>query len=367
MNKEPVKFSHSELPKVGVLLTNLGTPDEPTPEALKRYLKEFLWDPRIVEIPRPIWWFILNGIILKTRPAKSAEAYKSIWTETGSPLLSISKKQRAAVEANLSKRVKCPLVVSLGMRYGNPSIESALTELRQANVQKLVVLPLYPQSAAASTLSTFDAVAKTYEQWRYIPETRFINHYHDNADYIASLVKSIQQFWDENGKPEQLMFSFHGIPKRALYAGDAYYCQCQKTARLISEALNLEEEKWIVVFQSRFGREKWLQPYASDTLEKLGKEGLDSIDVVCPGFSADCLETLEEMAVENKEVFKQAGGGQYRYISALNDNDDHIQMISNLLFQNLQGWPEITEWDEEQEQEKANARTYRAKKLGAKR
>jgi len=365
MHKDPSNFTHSEIPPTGVLITNLGTPDDCTPQAVRRYLKEFLWDPRVVEIPRPIWWLILNVIILNTRPAKSAEAYKKVWTEEGSPLLSISLAQQKALQASLEKQFKGPIKVALGMRYGNPSIKSALDELRQANVQRIVVLPLYPQHSAATTASTLDAVAETLKDWRYVPEVRFINHYHDNPQYIDAAANSIQQYWDKNGKPEKLIFSFHGMPKRTLAAGDPYFCHCQKTARLIIEKLDIAKEDTIVSFQSRFGKEEWLKPYASETLEQLGKEGTKSVDVVCPGFSADCLETLEEMVVENREVFENAGGGQYRYIPALNDAPEHIQSISNLLMHNMKGWPGSEDWNEEESMKASDLRTNLAKSMGA--
>ena len=366
MHKQPSNFSHSSIPVTGVLITNLGTPDAATPQALKRYLKEFLWDPRVVEIPRPVWWLILNVIILNTRPAKSAEAYKKVWTNDGSPLLSIAKLQQKALQSTLEKEFKGPIKVALGMRYGNPSIHSALNELREANAQKIIVLPLYPQHSAATTASTLDAVSQTLKDWRYVPEIRFINQYHDDSGYINAAANSIQKYWDENGKAEKLVFSFHGMPKRTLGAGDPYFCHCQKTARLITEKLGLQKDEWIISFQSRFGKEEWLKPYASETLEELGKQGQKSVDVVCPGFSADCLETLEEMADENKEIFKKAGGGQYRYIPALNDSKEHIDALSNLILSNIQGWPGLTEWNEEEAENAAKNRSELALTMGAK-
>lgn len=366
MNKEPSNFSHSSIPVTGVLITNLGTPDAATPKALKRYLKEFLWDPRVVEIPRPVWWLILNVIILNTRPAKSAEAYKKVWTEEGSPLLSISKRQQKALQISLEKQFKGPVKVVLGMRYGNPSIQSALEELRESGVQKIVVLPLYPQHSAATNASTFDALAQTLKDWRYVPEIRFISHYHDNEKYINAVANSIQNYWDTNGKPEKLVFSFHGMPKRTLAAGDPYYCHCQKTTRLITEKLGLEQNQWIISFQSRFGKEEWLKPYASETLKELGKQGLKSVDVVCPGFSADCLETLEEMADENKDIFVKAGGGQYRYIPALNDTEEHINALSDLILENMHGWPGLTQWNNQDADNSAKDSAKRALTLGAK-
>jgi len=349
MINKPVDFSHQAIPVTGVLITNLGTPDEPTPAALKKYLGEFLWDPRVVEIPRPIWWLILNGVILNTRPKKSAAAYQSVWMDEGSPLLVFSKRQSAALQIELEKRIKGPVKVALGMRYGNPSIESALTALQQAGAKRILVLPLYPQYSAATSASTLDEVSRVMKAWRYVPQLRFISHYHDDARYISAVANSIQKYWDENGKPEKLFYSFHGMPQRTLKAGDPYYCQCKKTARLISEELGLNEDEWIIAFQSLFGKEEWLRPYANETLKQLGEQRLESVDVVCPGFSADCLETLEEMAEENKAVFQEAGGQQYRYIPCLNESAEHIDALSDLIMENVQGWPGISDWDEGEE------------------
>ena len=347
MINKPVDYSHNSIPVTGVLITNLGTPDEPTPSALKKYLGEFLWDPRVVEIPRPIWWLILNGIILNTRPKKSAKAYQSVWMPEGSPLLVYSKRQAEALQKTLEARFKGPVKVALGMRYGNPSIESALSKLKEANAQRIIVLPLYPQYSAATGASTLDAVCKTMKQWRYVPQLRFISHYYDDEGYLSAVANSIQKYWDEHGKPEKLFYSFHGMPKRTLNAGDPYYCHCNKTARIISEKLGLADDEWIIAFQSLFGKEEWLRPYANETLKQLGEQTLKSVDVVCPGFSADCLETLEEMAVENKAVFQEAGGGQYRYIPCLNDSPEHIDAIASLVAKNAQGWPGVSEWDAE--------------------
>lgn len=362
MHKKPSNYTHSQAPVTGVLITNLGTPDAPTASALKTYLKEFLWDPRVVEIPRLPWWVILHGFILTTRPKKSAEAYQKVWTSEGSPLLSISKQQQASIQKTLEEKYNGPVKVALGMRYGSPSIKSALNELRHANAQRIVVLPLYPQHSAATTASTFDAIASTLKDWRYVPELRFINQYHDDENYINAVANSIKNYWKENGKPKKLLFSFHGMPARTLTAGDPYFCHCQKTARLIIEKLELTKDEWIIAFQSRFGKEEWLKPYANTTLETLGNEGLESIDVVCPGFSADCLETLEEMVDENKLVFKKAGGGDYRYIPALNNSPEHINALSELILHHTKGWPVKSEDDNQQE---STTRCQRATDKGA--
>jgi len=332
------KAPHGELTATGVLLANLGTPDAPTTPALKRYLREFLSDPRVIELPRWKWKIILNAFVLPTRPAKSAAAYREVWTDEGSPLLITARHQTAKIAAALEGRFKSPLHVELGMRYGNPSIESALDKLQDQGCRRIVVLPLYPQYAAATTASTFDAVFAALGKRRWMPELRTIAQYHDEPLYVAALANSIRERWDADGEPEKLIFSFHGIPQRYFEAGDPYFCHCQKTARLVAEALGLPAERWQVCFQSRFGKEPWLQPYTDETLKGLGKAGLGSVDVICPGFSADCLETIEEIDQENREYFEKAGGGRYRYIAALNERDDHIAALTEVVARNLGGW-----------------------------
>jgi len=323
--------------KIGILVTNLGTPDEPTPDAVRRYLAEFLWDPRIVSISRPIWWLILHGVVLRTRPAKSARAYAKVWMNEGSPLMVYSRKQEMAIKERLAT-ISQNIHVVLGMRYGSPSIPSALAELKKQGCQRILVLPLYPQHSTATTVSTLDAVVQTFSEWNALPDFRFISQYYDDAGYIQSLVNSIQEYWGQHGQAERLMFSFHGMPKRTREAGDPYADQCHATAKLVSTALKLKETQWQVVFQSRFGKEEWLTPYADKTLIVLPSQGVKKVDLVCPGFPADCLETLEEMAMENKQLFLSSGGEQYRYIPALNDREDHIGMLTNIVQRNIAGW-----------------------------
>lgn len=336
----PLSFTHEQPARAGVLLTNLGTPDAPTPAAVRRYLAEFLADTRVVEIPRALWWLILHGVILRTRPARSARNYQKIWTTEGSPLLAISQRQRAALATLLAERHPEPIQVALGMRYGNPSIASALTELRAAGVRRLLILPLYPQYSAATTASTFDAIAAELRTWRWLPELRLITHYHDQDGYLDALADSVRAA--RRVEPaERLLFSFHGLPKRNLLAGDPYYCHCQKTARLVAERLALPPEQWAVAFQSRFGRAEWLQPYTSVLLADWANAGIKRVDVLCPGFAADCLETLEEIAIENRQVFLNAGGEQYRYIPALNDAPGHLRALTELIEQQTGGWPEF--------------------------
>ncbi len=307
----------------GILLVNLGTPDAPTAKALRRYLAEFLWDRRVTELPRFFWWLVLHGVILRIRPSRSARLYEKVWTENGSPLLSISKVQAQALQKSLGEEFK----VVLAMRYGNPSIASGLEELR--NVERIIVLPLYPQYSGTTTGSSFDAVADVLKTWRRVPDLKFISDYHDNSAYINALVTLIKSYWNQYGVAEKLLFSFHGIPKRFVTAGDPYADQCHKTAKLV--ALGLDIENWEVVFQSRFGREEWLKPYADHRLIALAKDGIKRVDVVCPGFSADCLETLDEINRENRDLFLEAGGEEFHYIPALNDSDEHIEALVKIL------------------------------------
>ncbi|MGB0894761.1 MAG: ferrochelatase [Parashewanella sp.] len=321
---------HKKRSNKAVLLLNLGTPDAPTPTAVKRYLAEFLSDPRVVEIPKLIWKIILHGIILRTRPAKSAALYQQIWTDEGSPLLAISQKQATKLQSRVNE-LGYDAKVHLAMRYGNPSIHSVLNDMHQSGVDEITVLPLYPQYAAPTTASSFDAVAKEMMKWRYLPSLNFINTYHDHPDYIAALVDSIKKDFELYGKPKKLVLSYHGMPERNLKLGDPYYCFCKKTTRLVVEALELAEEECVTTFQSRFGKAKWLTPYTDATLEALAKQGIDDVAVICPAFSADCLETIEEICEENREIFEQAGGKQYRYIECLNDDDLHIEMMMSLV------------------------------------
>ncbi|BAW79834.1 ferrochelatase [Candidatus Nitrosoglobus terrae] len=321
----------------GILVTSLGTPEAPTAFAVRRFLAEFLSDPRVVEMSRPLWWFILHSIVLPIRPFPVARLYQSIWQPEGSPLLIFARRVGQSLQNELNHRGQ-PMKVSLGMRYGSPSITQALEELRQAGVERLLVFPLYPQYSGSTTGSTFDAIAKVLSTWRWIPELRMITHYHDHPGYLQALAESIRRSWQDIGRGERLLFSFHGLPKRYLLAGDPYHCFCHKTARLVADQLGLEEGSWQVAFQSRFGREEWLKPYADHLLREWAKTGVKRVDVVCPGFAVDCLETLEEMAQRNRELFLRAGGEEYRYISALNDNPSHICALADLIEQHTQGW-----------------------------
>lgn len=317
--------------KTGVLLVNLGTPDAPTPAALRRYLAEFLWDPRVVDLPRPLWWLILHGIILRTRPARSARAYREVWSEEGAPLLVISRQQQQLLQHYLEDSAPGRYQVALGMRYGNPSIASALEALQHAGVRRLIVLPLYPQNSCSTTASTWDALAAALKKSRFVPHIDFIADYHDNPAYIRALADSVREHRDGRPQAQKLLISFHGTPLRFRSEGDPYYAQCQRTAELLAAELGLDASQWLLSFQSRFGREAWLQPYTDETLKRLAAEGVKSVEVICPGFSADCLETLEEIAVENHDIFIGAGGEALFYIPALNSRDDHIAMLGDLV------------------------------------
>ncbi|MEL0630077.1 ferrochelatase [Psychromonas aquatilis] len=321
--------------KTGILLTNLGSPDHPSTKAVRTYLREFLSDRRIVEIPRLIWMIILHGIVLRVRPKKSAKLYESIWTENGSPLTHITELQRDKLNALLKQKGYQDTEVVMSMRYGNPSIESGLKALREKGYTRIVVLPLYPQYSSPTVGSTFDAVAKVLQTWRWVPELHFINGYHKNTHYIDSLANSIKEDLQKNGTPQKIVFSYHGMPKLFLDNGDPYYCLCLQTTRLVVEKLNLDESLVISTFQSRFGKAEWLKPYTDATLESLPEQGVKDIAIISPAFSADCLETLEELESENREIFEQAGGEKYRYIAALNDRDDHIDAIFEVLKPNL--------------------------------
>ena len=331
-------FHHDQPTRTGVLLVNLGTPEAPERAAVRRYLKEFLWDPRVVEMARPIWWLVLNGIILNTRPARSAKAYRKVWTEAGSPLLQISQRQRVALAGRLAEHPGGEISVALGMRYGKPSIGTALEALRDADVRRILVLPLYPQYSATTTASIFDAVTSELRGWRWLPELRFVNHYHDDPRYIAALADSVRRHRATHGGAERLLMSFHGIPEEYFHKGDPYFCECHKTGRLLADALGLDAQSWQISFQSRLGPKQWLQPYTDHTLEALAAQGVKSVQVICPGFSADCLETLEEIAMENRAVFLEAGGERYEYIPCLNDDVGHMEMLAALVGQHTQGW-----------------------------
>ncbi len=338
-------FRHGESDLTGVLMVNLGSPETPDAAAVRRYLAQFLWDRRVVEFPRWLWWMVLHGIILRIRPSRSAHAYKQIWTDQGSPLTVYSQ----GLCARVAEKVRAKQVnvkTALAMCYGEPSVQNAIKELSDAGMRRLLVLPLYPQYSATTTGAVFDAVARELQRMRWVPELRFINDYHADNGYIQAVADSIRQYWREKSKSELLLFSFHGIPQRYFKAGDPYHCFCHASARLIANALELTDGQWRVTFQSRFGREPWLTPYTDETLKRLPSEGITGVDVVCPGFAVDCLETLEEIGMQNREFFQQAGGQQFQYIPCLNDNESHAQVLTEIITNQLQGWPADKSADE---------------------
>ena len=335
--KSEPAFRHGQPPRTAVLFVNLGTPDEPTAPALRRYLAEFLSDPRVVEIPRLVWWPILHGVILRTRPKQSAAKYASVWMPEGSPLAVWTARQADALSEALVARGH-QVRVRHAMRYGNPSIASVMDELRAEGATRVLLIPAYPQYAAATTASISDKVLEWATQARRMPELRFVGEYHDDPGYIAALASRLRAHWAEHGRGDKLVLSFHGVPERSLHLGDPYHCQCHKTARLLAEALGLSRDQLVVTFQSRFGKAKWLEPYTEPTLEKLASEGVKRVDVMCPGFVADCLETLEEIAQEAREAFLAAGGERFDYVPCLNAEPVWIDALAGLAERHLGGW-----------------------------
>jgi ferrochelatase len=358
--QEPA-YTHGQAPRTGVLLVNLGTPAAPTAAALRPYLKQFLSDPRVVEIPKPIWWLILNGIILRTRPAKSAQKYASVWTSEGSPLKVHTEKQAKLLAGFLAQAGQRELHVSWAMRYGQPSIRSQLDAMRAAGCTRILVVPLYPQYAASTTATVVDEVANCLRHWRNLPEVRYVRSFGDDPGYIEALAASVRAHWQRNGQADRLVLSFHGIPRRSLDLGDPYHCECYKTGRLLGEALKLAPERLIVSFQSRFGKAEWLKPYTQPTLEELGGSGVGSVDVMCPGFVSDCLETLEEINMECREAFLHAGGKQFSYIPCLNENQPWIEALTTLSLNHLGNWLSIAPPDAASLARQAS----RARELGA--
>jgi len=324
---------------LAVVLVNLGTPDAPTTSAVRRYLGQFLSDPRVIEQPRWLWWLILHGVILRLRPARSARAYASIWTQAGSPLLVNSQSLSNALDRRLKSEFAGQVRVCLAMTYGEPALPRVIRGLVDDGIRRVLVLPLYPQYSATSTGAVLDALADTIKGLRWPPELRTVGDYHDQSAHIDALARSVERHWASHGRAERLLLSFHGIPQRCVEAGDPYAAQCRVTASRLAARLGLDEAALIVSFQSRVGREEWLKPYTDATLEELAHSGVESVQVLCPGFAVDCLETLEEIAVENRERFLHAGGKRYEYISALNDNVDQIEALASLIRQHLQGWP----------------------------
>lgn len=358
------EHTHGTESKLGILLINLGTPDAPTPKALRPYLKSFLSDPRVVEIPRVIWWFILNGIILNTRPKKSAEKYAQIWSADGSPLLVHTAKQAKLLEGYLREHVHTPYVVEYAMRYGTPAIDEAMARLRRQHCDRLLVLPLYPQYAASSSATALDAVFSVLQKTRNMPAVRTVKHFHDDERYIAALRDQVRAHWTRHGRPSVLVMSFHGVPRYTLDKGDPYHCECMKTGRLLAEQLGLEKDQYRVTFQSRFGRAEWLKPYTAPTLTELGKARTRRVDVICPGFVSDCLETLEEIALEGKSAFLNAGGQEFHYIPCLNEQDAWMHALTGIVVDHLGTWVGVPR-EAQTVQSEARASRQRALDMGA--
>ncbi len=334
--QEPT-IPHGQPARTAIVYCNLGTPDEPTAPALRRYLAEFLSDPRVVEIPRLVWLPILHGIILRSRPKKSAAKYASIWTPEGSPLKVWTEKQATLLRGYLGERGH-QLTVRFAMRYGNPSVAAVLDQLKAEGVTRVLVLPAYPQYSGTTTASVIDAVTAWSQSVRHLPEIRFVNRYHDDAGYIQALARGIRAHWATHGQGDHLVMSFHGVPERTLHLGDPYHCECRKTARLLAEQLGLAKDRYTVTFQSRFGKAKWLEPYTEPTLVAMARQGLKNVDLVCPGFTSDCLETLEEINMEARHAFLHAGGERFEYIPCLNDHPEWIRALADLAERHLQGW-----------------------------
>jgi protoporphyrin/coproporphyrin ferrochelatase len=338
-------FDHESTERLGVLLVNSGTPDSPSTRDVRRFLGRLLGDPRVVELPRALWLPLLHGIILRTRPFRSARKYRRIWTAEGSPLMRHTQQLRQALAAELAQRVIAPTVVEVGMLYANPSIPAALARLQEAGCRRILVLPMFPQYSGASTAPVFDQVSAELRRWRWVPEVRFVNDYHDHPGYIAALRDSVREHWDAHGRTQHLLMSFHGIPDKYFRSGDPYFCKCQRTARLLADELNLGAGDWSLAFQSKYGPGTWLKPYCDEVIEAMPARGVRTVTVVCPGFSVDCLETVEEIDIENRERFLAAGGERFEYVAALNARRDHSRAIADLISQHLQGWAVINvEW-----------------------
>jgi len=338
--KGQAAFKHGRSPRLGIVVVNLGTPERATASAVRQYLAEFLSDPRVIEIPRLVWKMVLHGIILRVRPGKSAKAYARVWSDGGSPLMVASTELTNQLENELEKRISGPISVMLAMRYGQPRIEDVLERLHVQGAERILLLPLYPQYSGATTGTVADAVFANLSRWRWVPELRMMGAYHDDPLYIRALADSIREHWQKEGRGDKLLISFHGMPRATLEAGDPYFCHSHKTARLLAEELQLTDDEWELAFQSRFGFAEWLQPYVAQRLTELPDEGVKHLTVVCPGFAVDCLETLEEIAMEGRDAFLDAGGDHFEYIPALNASDRHVSLLADRVVRHASGWPE---------------------------
>jgi len=329
---------HGTVAKTAVLLVNLGTPNAPTPQAVRRYLRQFLSDPRVIEVPRAVWLPILYGVILVTRPKKSAQRYARIWSTDGSPLKVHTDRQARLLARELHSEIHSPLAVEYAMRYGEPSIRQMLARLKSEGCERILVVPMYPQYSASTTASVFDEVARYLQQVRSAPEIRLVKSFHDHPAYIGALAALVREHWEKWDRPERLVVSFHGLPQFSVARGDPYHRECQKTARLLAEELQLADDHWQIAFQSRFGRLEWLKPYTASTLAELGRKGVGRVDLICPGFVCDCLETLEEIGIEGKEVFLGAGGKEFHLLPCLNEHEDWIHALAGIAREHLAGW-----------------------------
>ena len=334
-------FRHDGAERIGVLLANSGTPESASAGDVRRFLARFLSDPRVIELPRALWLPLLHGVILRTRPRQSARKYARIWTAQGSPLAVLSSELRTRLTSTLAERVLAPFSLELGMLYSRPTIAEGLQRLRALGAQRILVVPLFPQYCGASTGSVYDQVSRELERWRWLPELRFVAGYHDYPGYIEALRTSVEQHWQAHGRTRHLLVSFHGVPERYFHDGDPYYCKCQKTARLLADELMLKDDEWSVSFQSRVGPAKWLQPYTSEVVTQLPARGVGDITVICPGFALDCLETLEEINIEYRQLFLEARGSRFEYVPALNARLEHAHFLANLIAQHCQGWTHV--------------------------
>jgi ferrochelatase len=363
--KKELPHTHGTVAQTAIVLVNLGTPDAPTRSAVRRYLKQFLSDPRVVEIPRRLWWFILRFAILPFRSGKSAKKYAMVWTREGSPLKVHTEKQAALLQTMLADRGHEGVRVAMAMRYGVPALSQVLEGLKAEGVDRIAVLPAYPQYSATTTGSIWDALFAHYTTVRNVPELRLVKHYHDHDGYIDALRDNILDYWDAHGRGDKLVMSFHGVPKRILQLGDPYHCECQKTARLLASRLRLGPDDYVVSFQSRFGRAEWLQPYTAPTVAQLARSGVRRVDVVCPGFTSDCLETLEEIGMEVKRAFEAAGGQDFHYIPCLNESPAWIVGMAEIAEEHLIGWPTMMSPSQrEAERRDAEAGREHALRLG---
>ena len=353
-----ISYDHGRKECSALLLVNLGTPAAPTTSAVRRYLAQFLSDRRVIDLPRWMWWPILHLIILRFRPARSARAYRKIWTEEGSPLMLHTRALSEALAERLRQDGWSQLQVAFAMTYGEPSIPQVIGQLRERGVRRIAVLPMYPQYSATTTAAVNDQVMDTVRDWAHAPQLRLLDAYHDHPAWLDAVAASIQRHWDQRGRADRLLFSFHGIPRRYFLNGDPYHCQCMSSARRIAERLQLGAEDYQVSFQSRVGREEWLRPYTDQTLESWGKQGVQRVQVVCPGFAVDCLETLEEIAMENAQLFKSAGGRDLEYIPALNADPAHAAALAEVAQSLLAGWA-----DADPDAAELSARRERAQRM----